>query len=307
MLQTKLRILSAAILATCMLPLESVAQAALSEADLEALRRIPDDAPPVVMPAAGPYPVTLSESPDLPDFTIYAPTPITGGRERFAVVAWGNGGCANANANAREFLTTVASHGFVVIAPGALDATEGGRTNSVVQIEALDWAERENARQGGLLYGRIAADNAAVMGRSCGGLQSLENATDPRVRSVALFNSGATDAMPEFLRRAADFDKSDLAGLRTPIMYLIGGPVDPAWANAEDDFTRIDHVPLFNGNAQTGHLGTFAHPGGGMQAGIASRWLEWTLYGDAKAGRMFSGENCGLCTDPVWRVKRKNM
>ena len=109
MLQSKLTILSAVTLAACMLPLESIAQAALSEADLEALQSIPDDAPPVVIPAAGPYPVTLGESPDLPDFTIYAPTPITGGRERFAVVAWGNGGCANANADARGFLDFIST------------------------------------------------------------------------------------------------------------------------------------------------------------------------------------------------------
>lgn len=67
------------------------------------------------------------------------------------------------------------------------------------------------------------------MGWSCGGLQSLENATDPRVHSVALFNSGAIEALSAFMRDNANVSQSDLGKLHTPIIYLIGGPVDPVW------------------------------------------------------------------------------
>ena len=30
------------------------------------------------------------------------------------------------------------------------------------------------------------------------------------------------------------------------------------------------------------------------------------LKGDKKAGEMFLGDKCGLCTDPEWKIERKN-
>lgn len=273
--------------------------------DLEALRRVPDNAPPVVEGEPGPYSVTLRESPDLPDFTIYEPVWMEGGRERFAVIAWGNGGCANRNTGTREFLVTLASHGFVVVAPGALDAPEdSGRTEAIVQKQAMDWAERENARSDSPLSGRIETDNMSVAGWSCGGMQSIANAGDPRVRTVALFNSGLfVDPMPML----GNVTKDDLSNLHTPTGYFSGGPVDPAHANAVDDFERINHVPIFLGAVDTGHLGTYRHPGGGRVATVAAHWFEYTLYGDEAAAAQFVGENCGLCADPYWTVQRKNM
>jgi hypothetical protein len=29
--------------------------------------------------------------------------------------------------------------------------------------------------------------------------------------------------------------------------------------------------------------------------------------GNKTAARMFQGDKCGLCVEPVWRVKKKNM
>jgi len=30
---------------------------------------------------------------------------------------------------------------------------------------------------------------------------------------------------------------------------------------------------------------------------VALAWLNWQLRGDAKAGALFVGDNCGLCND----------
>lgn len=268
---------------------------------------VPDDAPDPIAGMPGPYPVTLEESAGLPEFTIYMPGQIEGGRESFGVVAWANGGCANDNSGSRAFLKTVASHGFVIVATGAIDSTSEERTHSSKQIEALDWVSAETKRESSPYAGMFEADNAAVMGWSCGGLQSLANATDPRVQTVAIFNSGVFEDPPEFMHENVTIEKDDLTEIDVPVGYFIGGPADIAYPNAVGDVDYINDVPFVFANIQTGHLGTFSHEGGGRFANVAADWLSWTLYGDDEAGDAFEGEECGMCTDPVWDVQRKNL
>jgi acetyl esterase/lipase len=55
---------------------------------------------------------------------------------------------------------------------------------------AIDWAGKENARAGASLNGKIAVDQVAVMGTSCGGFLSLALGADPRVKTIGVFNSG---------------------------------------------------------------------------------------------------------------------
>jgi hypothetical protein len=42
---------------------------------------------------------------------------------------------------------------------------------------------------------------------------------------------------------------------------------------------------------------------GGEFANVASSWLMWTFKQDKKAGAMFVGKNCGLCTNANWDVQ----
>jgi hypothetical protein len=51
---------------------------------------------------------------------------------------------------------------------------------------------------------------------------------------------------------------------------------------------------------------TVFHPGGEF-ANVAPHWLEWTLKGDKKAGAMFVGRNCALCTNSNGDVKSKGI
>ena len=75
-----------------------------------------------------------------------------------------------------------------------------------------------------------------------------------------------------------------------------------------DDFKRIDHVPVAVANLLgAGHGGTYSQENGGVAAQVAVNWLDWQLRGDAEAGRMFSGANCGLCTDARWAYESKNL
>jgi len=49
--------------------------------------------------------------------------------------------------------------------------------------EAIDWAMSENGGKDSPFCARIATDQIAVSGWSCGGLQALINAGDPRVKT----------------------------------------------------------------------------------------------------------------------------
>lgn len=70
----------------------------------------------------GPYAVEMIEEPSLPNHTVYRPLKMAGLKERLPVVAFANGGCANAGNAFREYLYETASHGFLVVANGPIDA-----------------------------------------------------------------------------------------------------------------------------------------------------------------------------------------
>ena len=76
-------------------------------------------------------------------------------------------------------------------------------------------------------------------------------------------------------------------------------------AKAEE---MINHVPAFYGARHgAGHTATVDHPGGGEYANVASNWLLWQFKNDKKAGAMFAGKNCGLCTNANWDVQSKGI
>src|SRR5690606_41592802 len=96
------------------------------------------------------------------------------------VMAWGNGGCAIDSTRYGEFLSTIASHGFLVVSTVPVEGQERARGTSENMIDALDWAESENARAGSPLAGKVATDKMAAMGQSCGGFMSVSAGADPR-------------------------------------------------------------------------------------------------------------------------------
>ena len=177
-------------------------------------------------------------------------------------------------------------------------------TKAELLTQAIDWALAENQRPGSPYYGRINPQWIAVSGWSCGGLQALEVAADPRVRTVIIHSSGifsGPNPMP-----GITITKAALEKLHTPIIYILGGPSDIAYANGMDDFGRVK-VPAFVANLDVGHGGTFLEANGGREVSVAVSWLDWQLKGDAVAAKRFVGADCGLCKDPDWKVEAKNL
>jgi hypothetical protein len=141
---------------------------------------------------SGPYSAGIFTDPDLAKHTIYAPkTPPEG--IKLPLIVWGNGLCAAAGAFFANFLTEVASHGFIVIANGApgklptaapvqtaqtggfldsltssLSLLSQGMTTASWQADSMKWAFKNNGKT---KWGDIDLEKIAAAGQSCGGIE----------------------------------------------------------------------------------------------------------------------------------------
>jgi dienelactone hydrolase len=280
----------------------------------------PADAPPPRTVAPGPYAVTVESYATLPTHTAYHPTALDGfgPSKRLPIVSWGNGACARNGSAFATFLTQIASHGYVAISIGPKDGGGRGQAPAADQaartiddqmlIDAIDWAVKENGDRASRFYNKLDPAKVAVMGQSCGGLQALAVSHDPRVTTTVVMNSGAfpPGASSPALSQSAG-SKESLTRLHGPVAYVVGGPTDVAYPNAEDDFTRITKVPVFKANLNVGHGGTYRQPGGGWFGEVAVAWLDYQLKGSAEAATYFLGADCRLCTEKVWSIEKKGM
>ena len=160
----------------------------------------------------GHYPAILSGDPSLPTHTLYRPRDLRpfGPGNRLPVVAFANGGCRDSSGEFRNFLSDIASHGYLVIAIGpASDAAVDGSedptaiTRASQLTDAIDWAAKAAEQSGSPYYHRLALDKVAVAGQSCGGIQALAVSPDPRVTATLVLNSSARIASPASTSGAA--------------------------------------------------------------------------------------------------------
>lgn len=262
----------------------------------------------------GPYKALMVAEKTLPTHTVFRPKDLSalGERVKLPIVAWGNGACANSPWEHVNFLSEVASHGFVVIAIGPMPA-EGQRggprspTKSPMLMDAVNWAVAQNRDPSSRYYQKLDTNKIAVAGMSCGGLQALEIAPDSRIATVMICNSGILGDPGRGMPGMPSLKKDQLAKLHTPILYILGGEKDIAYNNGMDDFRRVNHLPIFMANLNVGHGGTYGKPHGGEFAKVATAWLQWQLKGDEEAAKMFVGEPCGLANVEGWKVEKKNI
>ena len=229
-------------------------------------------------PGTGRFPAMKEEVASLPAHVVYRPKDLTApGSMKLGVVAWANGGCSDDGASTRLHLLEIASHGYLVIASGRILSGPGAppreprpaaqpgqpvqiqppRTKASDLTDAIDWALAENVRSGSPFFGRIDPALIALSGWSCGGLQALQVAKDPRVKTMVLQNTGVFNSGSSAIP-GMDVRKDVLATLHTPTIYILGGPKDIVYENGMDDFARISHVPVAVANLPVGHGGTYS-------------------------------------------------
>ena len=260
----------------------------------------------------GAYKAIMKEDFSLPEHTIFVPQDLSAFDKKnpLPVLVWGNGACANSPHEHINFLNEIASHGYIVLATGVIPM-EGGwyrgpMSRTEQQVESMDWALAQNADPTSPYYQKIDVKNICVAGMSCGGLQTLYNCADPRIKTLMICNSGlfnqqnasqAVGGMPMP-------SKDKLKEIHTSILYMLGGESDIAYGNGMDDFKRIDHVPACATNLPVGHGGTYAQPHGGEYAVVALAWLDWQLKGDKKASKMFVGKKCEILKRKDWTIEK---
>ena len=267
---------------------------------------LPVEGAPLAQP--GPY-KTLSEPAfGSPGHVVFRPAALDAfpAKDTLPVMVWGNGGCAINSTRYGGFLSTIASHGFLVIATAAKEGEPRRQSNADDLRAALNWAEAEAKRDGSPLRGKIALDRMAVMGQSCGGFLSVSLGLDPRVDTIGVFNSGVQPANPN--APAGQFPTADaLAKLHGPVLFINGHERDFMMAASLANFEAVKLPAFYGARHGAGHTATVDHPGGGEFANVASNWLRWQFKGDKVAARMFVGADCSLCKNPNWDTRSKGI
>ena len=204
---------------------------------------------------------------------------------------------------------STASHGFLVITTtgGAAEGAPRRQATADDLEAAIGWADKENARAGSPLNGKIDTRHVAVMGQSCGGFLSLALGADPRVGTIGVFNSGVQAGNPSGTRSSFPMAAA-LQKLHGPVLLINGGERDFMMARSKATYDAIESLPAFYGSRHgAGHTATAYHPGGGEFANVAWKWVQWQFKGDRQAAAMFIGANCGLCTNRNWDVASKHL
>ena len=175
------------------------------------------------------------------------------------------------------------------------------RTYPKMLLEVLDWLTEQNATQGSEYYHCLALDRVAAMGQSCGGAQVLGIAYDPRIKTCVMLNTGIGDM------EMMGATKESLKNLHTPMFYMIGGPGDIAYGNAQKDYERIaDNIPVVMLNSKDGHSGTYYESHGGNYAKAVVKWLDWQLKGQVGQSALFLDDEYLKMKFPEWQGVRKN-
>ena len=262
----------------------------------------------------GPYKAIMKEEVTLEAHTVFVPQDLAAFNEKnpLPVLVWGNGACYNSPFEHYKFLNEIASHGYMVVATGYIPLEEqlfdfdSPRSTTDQQIESIDWVIAQNENKNSPYYKKIDVKGIALAGMSCGGLQTLYNCADKRIKTLMVCNSGlfsdASTAMPGMPMP----DKSKLNEIHTSVMYMLGGESDIAYGNGMDDFRRINHVPACVTNFPVGHGGTYSQPHGGEYSIVAIAWLDWQLKGNEDAAKMFKGEDCELSRREGWTIEKND-
>jgi hypothetical protein len=250
--------------------------------------------------------VETNADPGINEGTIFRPTDL-GGAEKYPIFVWGEGACAKNGLSNATAMAEIASHGYFVVADGTPNGT-GNRTQDRSMLRAMaapliayvDWAIAENGKPCSAYYQSLETTKIAANGFSCGGLMSQAMVLDSRITTWGVTSSGMAGA------NQAYYDM-----IRTPVLFVEGGPSDIAYAGAQEGYAAIAKltVPVLWFSKDIGHGGDLSQARGGDFTKINLAWLNWWLKGDQTAtGKgLLVGAGCPYCSSAAWEYKSMNV
>ena len=295
-------------------------------------------------PPSGPDQVVIEQDQSLATHTIYRPANLTASKH--PLVVWGEGGCAKNGLTFPEYLSEIASYGFVIVADGPPVENAKGGPGGGPGGPGGPGAAKGGAGGPGAAKGGPGGAGAAKGGPPAGAGNMLDgtalvaamNWMDKEIKDPAsrfyqkvdtahvaamgmscggLMSYGAS-ADPRIatvgIWNSGMFDPKDqkiIDGIHSSMIIITGGDSDIAHDNGKKDFEVMPpRVPIFYGvYPSVGHGGTYNQDNGGAFGQVAVAWLKWQLQGDtsAKGKGYFVGQKCGLCTDSQWNVTSRSL
>jgi predicted dienelactone hydrolase len=240
--------------------------------------------------AMGPFPTT-TQSGTGPNQKYYIYRPATLGQNGFLhpPITFGPGiGQEPNDAGLRGLLTTIASHGFVIVAT-RLDGGPGAAANNTAMLNGLTWIIQQNSMSG-IYQGKLDVTHAVAMGYSVGGTSAVAIAgQESIVTTVSIHGHTASSNMHgPLLQTSATGD-------------TVGLPLQKATFD-------MSKVQTFLGIIQGGSHGYPAQNNSGAERPAIVAWLRYWVYGDSGGKNYFYGDNCVMCGPPDWTTtfQRKN-
>lgn len=222
-------------------------------------------------------------------YTMFRPRTLGESGFKHPPVTWGNG-VTTVPSFYVELLSTVASHGFVVIASNS-------SAIAAQQVRmGLEWLIEQNGS--GEFAGKLAVDCAGAIGYSMGGGAAVGAAAHPKVMATVSLHglTGAAGALhgPLLLITSTNDGFVTKAQFVVPT-YSASTKVPTIMATLNVPGATPDFV---------GHLIPLGDAGDERAPLVA--WLRLFLYGDQGARDWFYGPDCTLCKTPWTDIQRKN-
>jgi hypothetical protein len=222
----------------------------------------------------GPFAPTMVVNSTGPDgmYTIYRPTTLGANGFKHPPLTWGNG-ITTTPAQYPTLLSTVASHGFVVIASNSSSVT------SQLMTTGLDWLIAQDAAAGPF-QGKLDTNRAVSMGYSLGGGAALTTGAHKSViTTIAMHPAPGGGALhgPVLLYTGT----MDTVVAPSLVTSSYNGLQVPAFYATLDGATHFEPV------------GT-----GGRELAPSIAWLRLWVFNDEGAKSFFYGADCTLCVMP---------
>jgi hypothetical protein len=253
---------------------------------------------------SGPHKVTVETNadPGINEGTIFRPTDL-GGTEKYPIFVWGEGACSKNGLSNATAMAEIASYGYFVVADGTPNGS-GNRAQDRSMLKAMaapliayvDWAIAENGKPCSAYYQSLDTTKIAANGFSCGGLMSQAMVLDSRITTWGVNSSGMAGANADYY-----------AMIRTPVLFVEGGPGDIAYDGGAEGYAAIAKLkfPVLWFSKDLGHGGDLFAARGGDFTKINIAWLNWWLKGDETAtGKgLLVGGGCPYCSNAAWEYK----